>query len=116
DQAVRDPRQRGSYLGRSGAAEQRLLQSRNSSRRADFSEEVDSPGGARVGTKGDFEGSAESPLESQAGGARAEHQLPRVAVQDSRCGVAFQPDCEATATAGQGRNSQAGDCGRLIPV
>ena len=63
------------------------------------SEEADPPGGARIGAESHPESSAELSLEPEAGGARVEHQLPRPALQDSRCRTAFEPGGQ---TAGSG--------------
>src|SRR5256885_11848989 len=53
------------------------------------SEETNPAGGTRTRAEGDLKSSAESSLESQAGGPRLEHQLSRAAVQDSRRGAAL---------------------------
>ena len=68
-----------------------LLQSGDLVRRPDLTEEDDAASGARTGAQGHPESAATASLEPQAGGAHAEHQLSRAAVQDSRCRIAVEP-------------------------
>ena len=73
------------------AHQQEYSDSRHQLRWTDRAEDDHAAGHPGTGTQGDPEGSASAPLESQAGGPRSEHQLPRPALQDSRRRPAAQP-------------------------
>ena len=73
------------------AHQQEYSHPRHQFRWADRAEDHYPPGHPGTGAQSHPESSAGPPLESQAGGPRSEHQLPRAAVQDSRCRPAAQP-------------------------
>ena len=104
DQALRDSGARGSHHQRPGVARAGLLQSRHFFRRTDLVEEADAPGGARTGAQGHSEGTAAASLEPEAGGSDVGYQLSRLALQDSRCRIAFEPRA-ALATGEKNANS-----------
>ncbi len=69
-------------------------------RRADLSEENDAPVRARTRAQGHPKGAAAAPLEPEAGGTHAGHQLSSLALQDPRCRLALEP-CPAPAAGGE---------------
>ena len=66
----------------------------------------DPQGHPRTGTQDHFESSAGPSLEPQTGGARVVHQLPRPALQDSRCRPATQPLHPPPRSGGRRRHSR----------